>query len=178
MSIDTWNDFPPALLSSSDYQALNIDQRQSLLNKLHYCEEIKEKGYSAANGLDENLIEAIDEIELDSLSIMSISGNPNKEVSAYKIHSSWTFECNRQLMARFILPEVSSFIGSFSIGLTTSNHATKKWLEEWARLIELSISHFARSSSFDEAVTHLIVIDALISCYLVFSACYRLNAEV
>jgi hypothetical protein len=175
---DLWNGVvPDSLLESEDYKTLNTQQQKNFSARLHYCEEVAAKATCAAKSPDSDLLEAIDEIELDALSILSL-GNVQTQVSPYIIHSSWTFECDREAMAQYIVPDVAKILESTSSSLTIGKKDAKDWLYRWAHTLRLSLSRFGASSSFTESITHLIVIDSLVSSYLVFACGSRLNTLI
>jgi hypothetical protein len=169
---------PSALLVSEDYRALNVEQQKNFKAKLNYCDEIAEKGIIAANSGESELQQAVDDIELDALSIMSGFGNVDTEVSMYKIHSSWTFECKRDQMAQYVAPDTDEFLKTPAIELTASPSEVKIWMGRWGHILDSTIVNFKSASSFTEAVTHLIVIDSLVSFYLVFAARVRIGSKI
>jgi hypothetical protein len=165
---------PSVLLQSADYKVLNAEQRRNFEQRLWTCEDLAVAGVNAAATADHELLGAIDDIQLDVLSLMSDFGVPESSVSAYKIQSSWTFECDRQTMAQYVTPQVGDFLRSPLIGVHASNAEARKWLANWANFVRLTLDSFAVSSTFTEAITHLIVIDALLAAFLVFAASFRL----
>lgn len=178
MTSDSWDGvIPIELLESEDYKALSTKEKENFSARLRYCDEIVEKACLAVTVSDSDLLEAIDDIELDALSILSL-GDVQTKVSPYRIHSSWTFECDRQAMVQYVVPDAAQFLGSGSSALMASSKNAKEWLLKWCHVLRLSLSKFGTSSSFTEAVTHLIVIDALVSSYLIFAATARLNGAI
>lgn len=174
MPANPQNLLPATLLASDDYVALNDEQRRNFAARLRYCEEIAEKANDAASAPDNDLFDAIDDIELDALSIMSLSSDVHASVSPYKVHSSWTFEADHQMMALHVGSDIAEFLGASPIELGASNDEIRAWLQQWSQMLGLSISRLAGSSSFTEAVVHLILIDAVVSSYLVSAAIIRL----
>lgn len=178
MNGDSWGGvIPSALLESDDYKALTTKERDEFSARLCYCDEIAEKAYDAGKISDSALLGVIDDIELDAFSILSL-GDAKTRVSSYIIHSSWTFECDRGAMAQYVVPDAEKFLGSVSCALMMSGKNAKKWLVDWSRVMRLSLSKFGASSSFTESVTHLIVIDALVSSYLIFASTARISAAI
>lgn len=174
MPANTQNLLPATLITSDNYVALTDVQRNNFTAKLRYCEEIAEKASSAANASDNDLFDAIDDIELDALSIMSGFSDADTSVSPYRVHASWTFEADRQIMAQHVSPDIAGFFGASPIGLGASNEEIRAWLQRWSQMLSLSLSHLAGSSSFTEAIVQLILIDAVVSSYLVSAAIIRL----
>jgi hypothetical protein len=164
---------PTAILSSDDYQSLGAEQQESLTARLRHCAEIAHSGINAANEEDSALLDAIDDIELDALSIMSAFSDVEKTVSPYRVHSSWTFECDRQAMATHVGREEAEFLRRAPLQLNASHADVRGRLQSWAHALQLALGRFSASSSFTEAIAQLIVIDALLSSYLVFAAIDR-----
>jgi hypothetical protein len=84
---------PSVVLSSDVYMDLNEKERINFLARLNYCCEVALKGADATATKDVDFISAIDDIELDAMSIMSL-GDASTQVSPYQIHSSWTIQCS------------------------------------------------------------------------------------
>lgn len=169
---------PASLLSSEIYDALGEEERKALVAKLCYCEEIAESAASASKVEDSDLLDAIDDIELDALSIMRGFSGIDRAISPYQIHSSWTLDCDRQVMAGYVVPSAADFLASVRIGVNVSSDDARSWLQMWAEVLHLTLNRFGSASSFTEAVTHLVVVDALVSSYLVFAATARLSGGV
>jgi hypothetical protein len=178
MAVDASICLPLALLSSDDFCALNAEQQQSFAARLRHCLEIAESGLEAAKEQDSTLLDAIDDIELDALSIMSAFSDTKTAVSPYIVHSSWTFECDRQAMSAHVGAEATEFLGAASLQLSASYSDVRSWLQRWARVLQAVLGRFAAARSFTEAITQLIVIDALVAAYLAFAATVRLNARI
>jgi hypothetical protein len=170
-------ELPLALLQSDDYGALNDEQRRNFLARLRYCEEIAEKAVAAAQMQDLDLLDAVDDIELDVLSILSGFGEVDSTVSIYKVHSSWTFECDRRSMAAFVPSAAVDFLRQPPIGLTACAAEVVAWLDRWGRALRTSLDCLTAATSFTAAVTQLIVVDALVSSYVAFAACVRLGGQ-
>lgn len=178
MDNDASIDLPPAFLESEEYKALNVEQRSNFAARLRYCAEIAVKGANAANAEGAELLDAIDDIELDATSIMSGFSDVEATVSPYQVHSSWTFECDRRAMAGCVAADAASFLETIRIRLDASHDDARNWLRTWAEVLRLTLNRFGAASSFTEAVTSLIVADALVCLYLVFAATARLSGEI
>ena len=168
------NIIPYVLMESVDYVALTDAQRNNFTAKLRYCEETVEKASSAVNLPDDDLFDVIDDIELDLLSIMSGLSDVKNSVSPYQVHSSWTFEVDRQMMIKYVESDIAVFLGGPPISFGASNDEIRAWLGRWSKTLKLSLDRFVGSSSFTEAVAYLILIDAIIFSYLVSAAIMRL----
>lgn len=172
---------PPSLLANADYRTLNRSQQANLLARLKHCNELALAGLDAARHSQATLLEAIDDLELDALSIMSVGARSEaveQEVSPYRIHSSWTFECKRSDLATYVGNEEASFLASSCPGVYASAADFCVWLERWARCLQMALNKLASASSFDESIAQLVVIDALVSLMLVAAAVARLNASL
>lgn len=168
-------ELPPALLQSEDYALLTDEQRRNFLARLQYCEEVAEKAITTTQLQDLDLLDVVDDIELDVLSILSGFGEVDSTVSIYKVHSSWTFECDRRSMVAFVPMTVADFLRQPPIGLTASAAEVVAWLHCWGRALNTSLDSLTTATSFTSAVTHIIVVDALVSCYVAFAACVRIG---
>ncbi len=169
---------PTSLLESGDYQSLSLVQQRSLVSRLRHCAEIAENGRNATEGDVGSLLEVIDDIELDALSIMSSFFDAENTVSPYRVHSSWTFECDRRLMAKYIGEEESNLLRECPLPFDAALVDMRGWLSRWGNALQLALGRFSKSSSFSESVAQLIVVDALVSSYLVFAATARLNPQL
>jgi len=166
---------PAALVDSADFEALNDSQKRNFTARVNYFAEVAAKAAAAASEPDATLLDSIDDIELDASSIMGVGSNVETAVTPYRIHSSWTFECDRDAMAGHVPSEVASFLATarLAIGLTLQDART--WLQRWAECMHQMLRQLGGSSTFTEAVTDLIVLDALISLFLVFAVAVRLT---
>jgi hypothetical protein len=169
-------ELPSALLESADYEALNEAQRRYLIARLNYCKEVADKAAAAAGDSDATLLDSIDDIELDASSIMGSASDVETTVAPYRVHSSWTFECDRKAMAAYVPSGVASFLASGSVGLGCSSRDAKAWLQRWSEVLDEALGCLTVSASFTEAVVLLIVVDALIALYLVFAATMRFSS--
>lgn len=178
MDNDAWTDLPLSLIESEDYKALNAEQRSNFAARLRHCAEVAAKGGCAAKTEGAGLLDAIDDIELDAMSIMGGFSDVEATVSPYRVHSSWTFECDRQAMAGCVAADAASFLATARIGVDASHDDARNWLRTWAEVLRLTLNRFGTATSFTEAVAHLVVADALVCSYLVFAATARLNSGI
>lgn len=116
---------PAALVMSDNYQALNACQQASILARLHHCAEIAGSGLNAVSGPESALLDAIDDIELDALSIMGTSSDTAKSVAPYRVHSSWTFACDREVMARQVGDAEARFLQEARLRFDASHAETR-----------------------------------------------------
>ncbi|HEY4211867.1 MAG TPA: hypothetical protein VGM84_10335 [Steroidobacteraceae bacterium] len=166
---------PDALSSSIDYGALNDDQRNSLLARIIHCREIGAAAENAALLQGSELSDCVDDIELDAFSVMSSSSDSSRSVSAYRIHSSWTFESDKDRLSANVDGAAWEFLRAESFLLESTEAALKAWLTHWASVMRKTLVRFEESSTYTEAVAQLIVLDALVAAVLVFTAAFRLR---
>lgn len=164
---------PVALLESADYLALDAAEKKDFAARTQYYREMSQKINDFAPSNNEELMSIIDDLELDSLSIIGLSTGV-ATVSVYRIHSSWTFECESGSLIKYVEPDVKEFLSATNIGLYSTNNDIFKWLEKWAKCFALTLNHLEMATSFTEAIALLVTINALISKYLTFAAIYRL----
>jgi hypothetical protein len=162
---------PAVIIRSNDYVALSSRQRNNFAGRLYYCKEIAEKAANAISVQDSDLLGEIDDIELDAQSIMSSSDG---SVSPWLIHTSWTFEADNQLMIQYVESDVAEFLRNPPIGFEASKDDIRVWLRHWSKMLTLLLNRFSKSSSFTEAIVHLILIDAVVYSYLVSASIIRL----
>jgi hypothetical protein len=172
---------PSSLLASEDYRSLSTNQQANLLARLNHCNEIASAGFDAASDTRGDLLEAIDDLELDALSIMGAgarSGTDEQEVSPYRVHSSWTSECRRSELETYVGKEEAMFLASGCPGIQASVADFRAWLERWAQCLQMVLKRFSSAASFEESIAQLVMIDALVSVMLVSAAVARLNASL
>jgi len=169
---------PDALVSGEDYKSLNSEQRRNLAARLDHCKELAAKAADTASSGADALLVVIDGLELDAMILMSIDDDAKTTISPWLVHSSWMFECDRRSMIKFVAPGIIDTLQSAPTGFTASNDTAKKWLGDWSKAQHLTLTQLEGSSSFTEAIAHLIVVDALVCSLLVFAAGVRLNANI
>lgn len=178
MAVDAPIVIPLVLFLSAEFSALSAELQQRFQSRLCHCLEIAENAFEAINQPDIALLDAIDDIELDALCIMNAFADEETNVSPYIVHSSWTFECERQAMTAHVEADARDFFRLPGLPLSASYSDVRKWLKRWARILHAVLGRFSGSRSFTEAIVQLIVIDALLASYLTFSATVRLNSRI
>jgi hypothetical protein len=165
---------PAAITKSNDYADLTDKQRHHFAARLYYCKEIAEKAANVINVPDSDLLYEVDDIELDAQSIMSSYSDVDMKMSPWLIHTSWTFETDNRVMTQYVGSDIAEFLRTPPIGFEASGNDIRVWLKHWSQTLLLSLNRLAKSSSFTEAMVHLILIDAVVSSYLVSAAIIRL----
>lgn len=168
---------PTALVGSDDYQALPERVRKNLAGSIDYCMEAADKALSAEKLTRGSLLDLIDDIELDAFSILS-SGTPETKVSPYRVHSSWTFECDRDEMSSIVVGDFKAFMSQSAAMFGRGEHDLQVWIKEWGAVTKNTLALFEGSGTYTEAVSRLIAIDALMANFLVFAASVRLSNRI
>jgi hypothetical protein len=168
---------PPVLQSSDDFRALNREQQDAFTARLQHCAEIAASISDHLSSSSFDLLAIIDDSELDALSIMSAANDPAKSVSPYRVHSSWLFECDRNILSSAVHQSTARFLNSPAFLMDSRREELSGWLKDWTAEMQRTFLRFGQAASFSEAVAQLITIDALIANLLVFTAAARLSAN-
>lgn len=169
---------PDALTTSADYVALSKDQARAFGARLAHCAELAEVVRSHATIEPTSLRQLVDDIELDVTSLLSNTSDLQEGVSVYRVHSSWTFECDRARMPDYISADALKVLQQPSFSGKLSSGEIHEWLMAWACALKDCLCRLSLSIQFTDAVTQVIVIDALLASALVFSSGARLCSPV
>ena len=173
-----WNgNLPQMLLLSAEYTALNTAQKSNFLGRLLYLDEIAEKLFETAKTQNSDLHELIDDIELDSLSVISL-GDKKTQVSPYLMHSSWVFECQTDQFESYVSADTWKFLSVSPIFSSMQSKIETTWFVSCGELLRNALSKFSNASTFTAVIAHLIEMDMLISALLLFCSSYRLRVKV
>ena len=175
MKDETTVDLPEVLELSNDFQALNSNQREAFRGRLQHCAMLARDLADIQSNSSAELFAKIDDAELDAISVMSAATDPATTVSPYRVHSSWIFECDRKVMSSKVERSTAVFLSSPAFLTDLNSEGLAEWLRRWAAALQGTFLQLARAASFSEAVTQLLVVDALIAILLVFTAAARLN---
>jgi hypothetical protein len=175
MESDTPIQLPEVLLASADFVALNMHQRKSFADRIANCLELSKASQNAVDQLDADFFSLLDDIELDIYSDFGASSNVEDAVSPYRVHSSWTFECDKKALSSYMPDTVARFLSSVAFSTTWHPDDLKRWTAQLGVVLQEALVKLAESSSFTEAVAHLIAINALLAKFLVFASSVRLN---
>ena len=166
---------PSALISSAEYGCLSEVQRQNFDARLRYCLELAGAARVASQVDDEGLAEALDDIELDALSINGAFGVDEKSISIYQVHSSWTFETSAAEMSASVDHSAVDFIENRQAKISDSASVLKEWLADLAMTVEALLIAFSESSTYSQAIGRLIMIDALVGRVTTVAVLSRFN---
>jgi hypothetical protein len=168
---------PTCFLLSNDWISLSDKARINFIKRIEFTVE-SINSVSTAVEADSKIDKTIDDIELEALISLSIPTDSKDELTAYIIHSSLTFECDEARMASFINTEAMEIFNIPISDAASSELSVKKWLKKWANAAQITIKRFSNSEIFTEAVTQLIILDALLSTALTMAAIFRLKNRV
>jgi hypothetical protein len=178
MSVAT-RSVPPALASSNEFEQLNSKQVANFSARLSYVEEVIEgiRVFLSAGEGREPLRDFLDTLELDTTSANVFSTNADEHQSNYLTHSSWTFECAPEELAKEVGRELLGIRATQDLVQATSEE-TESWLADLSNGLTLAIGRFYAASSFCAAVAHLLLIDALMAELLAGLIRLRFNARI
>jgi hypothetical protein len=169
---------PRALRESADYEALTAKQRAGLSGRLLHAHELVEGALLGANTTGDARRQAITDLELDAMAILGVGSAPDESVSAWTVHSSWTFECSDRRLADYIDPAV--------FGAATVPHGPSQlssleispWLRRWSVALQGTFGKFSAATGFCEAIAQLVAIDLLIAALLTVIALLHVTGHL
>jgi hypothetical protein len=162
MNGDESNLLSECLTTSQDYEALSEVQRRALIARLLYARELIDAAVIVSNAQGAARRDAIVNMELDAMAIIAVGGEPQKTVSPWTIHSSWTFECSKSRLADYISADV---LDAVSVPKSLSGDVAQ-WFSLWAQALRVTFSRLSAAESFCESLAQLIAIDMLVSVLL------------
>ena len=145
---------PHALTSSAEFQELTSREREQFEARFERVTMIVEQVETWLSGRGESLKEFVDTLELDLAVTQNLPNpsNADERQTSYLIHSSWTFETTVAGMQHALSPEVSKALDNPVPSLTCSLSEFKRWLQEGARAIRLSLDLFSGAQTFSEVL--------------------------
>lgn len=170
---------PSVLASSNEFEQLNSKQVTNFSARLAYVEELIEniRTFLSAGEGREPLCDFLDTLELDASSANVFSTNRDEHQSNYLIHSSWTFECSPEELAKEVGPELLAVRTTHDL-VQANRGEIESWLAELSNGLALSIGRFYAASSFCGAIANLLLIDALMADLLSGLIRLRLNSQI
>jgi hypothetical protein len=173
-SIDANNLFPLALTQSDDYRALSPEQRKGLLGRLLHTHELVDASLLGAKASGDEQKEILSELELDAMSVIDLR-DPEKGVSAYLVHQSWTFDCSNCRLADYVDPAVFVAVAALQMTVDASPDQVSTWLRQWSAALQATYDRLSRAKVFCEAIAQLIAIDLLVASLLTNIALHHLD---
>jgi hypothetical protein len=169
---------PLSLTRSNDYAALSDMQRQSLTGRLLHAHELVEGSLRGANTTGDARRQAVTDLELDAMAILGIGSAPEESVSAWKVHSSWTFECSDRRLADYIDPAVFAAATVPQVAPQPSLLDVSSWLRRWSVALQGTFAKFSAAKEFCEAIAQLIAIDLLVAALLTMIALLHITGHL
>lgn len=169
---------PRALRESADYGALTAKQREGLTARLLHAHELVDAAVEAANASGEAQRQAVLDLELDAMTIISVVGEPEKAVSAWLVHSSWTFECSDRRLADYIDPAALRVASAPKLALEASSDDVSRWLRGWSEALQSTFRKLSAAKTFCEAIAQLVAIDMLTAAMLTSIALLHVSGRL
>jgi hypothetical protein len=166
---------PEALTMSEDFSELTIRQKEGFEANLAYIDRIEKdiNSWLANEHPDVAPNHFFDELELDVMTALSLP-DPDKGVSAWLIHSTWTDDFGDQSLAHQLSPELLRAINSPLPKLEGTNADYKVWLGGQGEALRNSLDLFYRGTTFENAVAHLLASNAILANILAGAVRFRL----
>lgn len=148
----------PAVLTRSDvWIDLNEVQQKNFAARLNYFEEICTKcnEWLFEQGVFSDNLDFLDQIERDLL-VNLPSSQPERTVSPWLIHSSWTFDTTPAELLDALPQEVAPLLSDTEIGFACSESEFRGWLEQRVESFRILMEGFYGSERFSEMIACLI----------------------
>lgn len=172
-SIEDRQLLPTALLELPEFKELPKEQRVAFEAHVQYirqaCNEIRESRPSS----DVDITRFFDEIEL--LLYVSAGSPSPKGVSAYIVHSSWTFESTKEGLRRAVGRKILDAVSAPVPSVDADVREVSRWIEGQNEALSQALKGLERSDSINGSVGHLVAIDSLVTNMLCGVVRYRLN---
>ena len=170
---------PQALALSGEFKGLNAKQVANFSARLRYVEEVVDgiRAYLSMAAAREPLSDFLDSLELDATSANVFSTNLEEHQSNYLVHSSWTFECSPERLAKEVAGELLA-IRPMQDLVNGTRQEIEGWLADLSNGLTLALSRFYTASSFCAAIAHLLLVDALMAELLAGLIRLRFNAQI
>jgi hypothetical protein len=172
--LETDNLLPLALTQSDDYGALSPEQRKGLLGRLLHAHELVDGSLLGAKASGDEQKEILSELELDAMTSSGI-GDPEKNVSTYSVHASWTFDCSDCRLADYVDPAVFVAVAALQVTPDASQDQVSAWLRQWSAALRATYDKLSGAKVFCEAIAQLIAIDLLVASLLTKIALLHLS---
>jgi hypothetical protein len=173
-SMDANNLFPLALTQSDDYRALSPEQRKGLTGRILHAYELVDGSLLGAKASGGEQKEILPELELDAMTLIG-PRDPEKGVSAYLVHESWTFDCSDCRLADYVDPAVFVAAAALQMTVDASPDQVSAWLRQWSAALQATYDKLSSAKVFCEAIAQLIAIDLLVASLLTKIALLRLS---
>ncbi len=157
---------PQVLTQSGDFEALSPEQRAALVGRLAKANELIDDSLRAAEESGNSLREALLNLELDAMAILSISDPPAKTVSAWQVHASWTFECSHCRLANYVDRTAFIAMAALTVVVDVPRDQLSSWLRIWSAALKATFDRLSNATAFCDAIAQLIAMDMLAASLL------------
>lgn len=171
-------EIPKALLFSESYIALSADQKNNLAKRLNYILELVNNTIIATNTSSVNIRSLIEDIELDTTAISCSYSDATSGLSVYAINTILTADCDVHVLHGQLDGSIKSTIEDVGRIPYVTTAELSGWLNQWAVSLGREITAFSISDSYDKALSHLLVINALVGLVTCATALARLNTTI
>jgi|HubBroStandDraft_4_1064222.scaffolds.fasta_scaffold179895_1 hypothetical protein len=165
-SLSAENILPSALTQSGDFEALSPEQRRGFMGRLLDAHELVDASLHGSKVAGEVLRQTLLDLELDAMTFIGVGDPPEKAVSAWTVHSSWTFECSDCRLGDYVDPTVFVAAEALQVTLDASQAQVSEWLRQWAAALQATFAKLSGAKLFCEAIAQLIAIDMLVASLL------------
>ena len=166
---------PETLTSSKDFSELTARQKKGFEANLVYIDRIVKDIYEwLANDKPELTPKHFfDELELDVMTVQSLP-DPDKGVSAWLIHSTWTQDVAPEALGQQLSPEVTLAINSILPNIEATHRDYKNWLQCQGDALKNCLDLFYSATRSNGAMAYLIALDAILANILAGLIRFRL----
>lgn len=169
--------FPKALTDSDNFKQLSAEQASNLRGRLKYIEELTLKVDEWVNDPAEEFSEYLNDVELD-LAVNQGAPRGDTVVSAWSIHTSWTFGTSPRQLRGLLSPIVLSALDSNAPSSTCSAEELVSWIGVQCAAIKEALDRFYDVSTYPDVIAQLIALDVLVANLLLASYRARLNSAL
>jgi hypothetical protein len=170
---------PPSIVSCDEFENLSEKQRFNYRARLRYVEEITLKIDEWLAGKETDFFSFLDTVELDLyINQGAPVGNGEDHVSAWLIHTSWTFETSVAKMLRSLQSSVRERIDAPPPGLDAPIDQFRSWIQGQNEALTTALNSYFGAESFDQAMANQLAIDALLLNVLSGVCKARLNKRL
>jgi hypothetical protein len=169
---------PLSLTRSNDYVALTDKQRESLTARLLHTHELVDGSLRGANTTGDVRRQVVTDLELDAMAILGVGSAPEESLSAWKVHSSWTFECSECRLADYIDPGVFAAATVPQVALQFPPLDISSWLRRWSVELQGTFTKLSAAKVFCAAIAQLIAIDLLLAALLTMIALLHVTGHL
>lgn len=168
---------PDALNRMNEFIELSDGQRLAFRTRLIYIEQITEEILEWLGHQDRSIAVFLDAIELLLyVNQGAPTGAPSETVSAYMIHSSWTFQTTASKMRSSLPAVVVRALNAAPPTCEATSIEIADWLQAQNTSLIASLNGFYGAKNVHEVMSCLVAIDATVCALLLGAMRFRLNA--